>query len=746
MSPSSLLRSSRFLALVLGAALLVPVATVGATPTATLQGTAVLDGGGAVQGSVTVVDRFGRAVASGPVDAGGRWSVAVPVGDDYRVRTSYEGRENFVRTSFAGGAYVLEDSPVVAAPRAAALDLVVPRGAEVTGTLTGVDGRLGSGHATVVPRPGTVDDFRTPTSSFDPATQAYRVWQLAPGSYDLVLSSDDALAQHRRWSDARRSAVAVARAASVRIDEALPRTSTITGTVSLPVGVPAPSGSTTTVTVRAADAPGATDGTEALPVVERTATVEADGTFAVADLAPGRWALCVVAPEAEAFLRGDCRLDARPRAFDAVVDVARGQVVPTALHLSAAGAVSGTLTVRDAEGTPASARGSRLDLYGPGSEDGTSTTVWVADDGTFAAGHLEPGDYVVRTSKTEGTANAHGWWPDAPSVDFAGTVTVTAGETTGMGVGTLAESLATERIAGPSRFATAVEVSRTIFPAAAPDVPVVYVAVGTGYADALSAGPAAAAEGGALLMVRRDDVPTVVADELRRLRPDRVVLVGGPAALSPTVADRIEDLTGVVPERRAGANRYATSLAVVQADTAELGRPSEVFLATGRSFPDALAAGPAAAHRDGLVLLVDGRRPLSAEQLAVVRGVEQVVVAGGPAAVSDAVLDSTTQALPGQSVRRLGGGNRYGTAAALNDYAFESPSDRTYLATGAGFADALAGGVLAAVDDAPLYLTSSSCVPEVSLQALLRQAPNIVTVLGGAAVVSERVVESLPAC
>src|SRR4051812_25315889 len=54
--------------------------------------------------------------------------------------------------------------------------------------------------------------------------------------------------------------------------------------------------------------------------------------------------------------------------------------------------------------------------------------------------------------------------------------------------------------------------------------------------------------------------------------------------------------------RLSGADRYATAAAVAHASFSP-GVPV-VFVVTGRSFPDALTAGPAAAHRGGPVLLV----------------------------------------------------------------------------------------------------------------------------------------------
>ncbi len=89
------------------------------------------------------------------------------------------------------------------------------------------------------------------------------------------------------------------------------------------------------------------------------------------------------------------------------------------------------------------------------------------------------------------------------------------------------------RLAGGDRYATAAAVSAAAF---APGVPVAYVATGAGFPDALAGGPAAADQGGPLLLVARDSVPPATAAELGRLRPGRIVVLGGSSVVSDGVA------------------------------------------------------------------------------------------------------------------------------------------------------------------------------------------------------------------
>ncbi|HSM02165.1 MAG TPA: cell wall-binding repeat-containing protein, partial [Acidimicrobiia bacterium] len=151
---------------------------------------------------------------------------------------------------------------------------------------------------------------------------------------------------------------------------------------------------------------------------------------------------------------------------------------------------------------------------------------------------------------------------------------------------------------GATRYETAVAVSSAVF---SPGVGTVYVASGEYYADALIAAPAAAVGGSPLLLVRSDAVPAAVATELTRLAPGRIVVVGGPTAVSDAVVSQLGSFAGTV-DRISGNDRYAVA-AAISAD-AFPGGADTAYISIGTDFPDALAGGPAAASDPGPLLLV----------------------------------------------------------------------------------------------------------------------------------------------
>ncbi|QJU54907.1 cell wall-binding repeat-containing protein [Herbiconiux sp. KACC 21604] len=297
-----------------------------------------------------------------------------------------------------------------------------------------------------------------------------------------------------------------------------------------------------------------------------------------------------------------------------------------------------------------------------------------------------------------------------------------------------------ERIAGADRYSGAVAIAQRAFPDTAP---VVYVATGLNYPDALSAGPAAVAQGGPLLLVTQNEVPAVVADEIRSLQPERIVVVGGPNSVSAGVVSTLKTLVpGVGVERLSGADRYAASRAVVSAVFPEA---AHSFAATGTNFPDALSAGGAAGSALEPVVLVNGSLPAADDlTLKLFRDLkaQSITVVGGPNSVSTGVADSL-KTVPA-AVERVSADNRYLTSIALNRASFET-SGTVYLATGLNFPDALAGGVLAGLDDAPLYVVPTDCVPQGVLSDIGSLGATEVVLLGGPNSLSPAV-QKLTAC
>ena len=97
---------------------------------------------------------------------------------------------------------------------------------------------------------------------------------------------------------------------------------------------------------------------------------------------------------------------------------------------------------------------------------------------------------------------------------------------------------ASDRIFGSDRYGTAVDVSSNYDT----NIPVVYIASGVDYPDALASSALAGSEEVPVLITRQDKLPNAIVAELDRLSPERVVIVGGTNAVSQSVEDKLNEL------------------------------------------------------------------------------------------------------------------------------------------------------------------------------------------------------------
>ncbi len=309
------------------------------------------------------------------------------------------------------------------------------------------------------------------------------------------------------------------------------------------------------------------------------------------------------------------------------------------------------------------------------------------------------------------------------------------GETTLAGKRAAAESIVNgtattdlvDRLSGANRYATAAAQSRDTFPTTAP---VVYVANGLNFPDALAGGPGAKVDGAPLLLVGTNAIPIETALELNRLQPAEVVILGGAGVVSTQVEDSLAASYGTVT-RVSGPNRFATAAAVSQR---AFPTATTAYVANGYNFPDALSGGAAAAAAGAPLLLVNttGAVPAATAAELTRLGVTDIKVLGGAGAVS---AETATALEAFGTVERLSGPNRYDTSVAISQEAFPTTSGGTvYLASGLNFPDALT----AAPTGSPLLLVpgTSATIPANTAAEIQRLNPSRVVILGGAAVVT----------
>ncbi len=324
---------------------------------------------------------------------------------------------------------------------------------------------------------------------------------------------------------------------------------------------------------------------------------------------------------------------------------------------------------------------------------------------------------------------------------LAGTAAVAIGDPAGA-----ASRVDSDRLWGDDRYETAAKIAEE-FAASAGPIDTVIVASGESFADALAATPLARVRNAPILLSPPDALHPATRSFIQRHRIDDIVIAGGTTGISEDVEDELASLISGRPERLEGSDRYQTVVNIARdIGASQIGSfcgdgSRTALLATGEKFADALALSPLAFAGPHPVLLTEpDRLPATVEDYLTDFSIEQVLIAGGPAAVTDSVRAELSAA--GISVRRLWGQDRFETAAEiageLADRCFGS--DEFGLADGRNFPDALVGGALLGLRRAPLLL-SEPALPDATRRFLVGPDPDTgtvqLTIFGGPKAVTD---------
>ncbi|MDZ4178341.1 MAG: cell wall-binding repeat-containing protein [Coriobacteriia bacterium] len=307
---------------------------------------------------------------------------------------------------------------------------------------------------------------------------------------------------------------------------------------------------------------------------------------------------------------------------------------------------------------------------------------------------------------------------------------------------TVSESVARprglERLSGTNRYDTCAKASRRGFRDGSKAV---VIATGENWPDALGGAALAGVHDAPILLTKRDSVPAPIAEELLRLNPSDIFVLGGEGAVSWSALNQIANLAPSARiQRFDGSNRHETTRSVAERVISDADAfDGTAFVATGLSFPDALAAAPISAAL-GRPLFLSEPHGLPSETLRSidVMGVSNVIILGGTSAVPRSV--ETQLRGIGVSYTRVSGSDRYETAVkvARRGVSEGLSWNAAGVASGAGFADALSGGAMLGRFGSVMMLTPPSHLHADVNNEIVRNRGHIdgLFVIGGEAAVS----------
>ena len=301
------------------------------------------------------------------------------------------------------------------------------------------------------------------------------------------------------------------------------------------------------------------------------------------------------------------------------------------------------------------------------------------------------------------------------------------------------------RLAGAGRYATAAKISKEGFPDGSDTVVLAY---GLNYADALAGVPLAKAKNAPILLTTLKTLPAETLAEIERLNAKKVIILGGTSAVSADVEKALTDKKLEV-ERIAGTTRFETAAKIADKmqQQNENKAPTDVFFVYYNGFADALSVSAAAAVKGAPIVYLTTNGALNADTAAYLADlkktgtVKNAYVIGGTGVISDDMMKKAGNAL-GVAPTRAFGANRFETCIAVNEkFAGVLNGNMLCVATGMDFPDALAGGVYAANNNAPLFLINGKVkTPSLNDKQkayLIEKKPSSITAFGGTSVVPD---------
>lgn len=288
-----------------------------------------------------------------------------------------------------------------------------------------------------------------------------------------------------------------------------------------------------------------------------------------------------------------------------------------------------------------------------------------------------------------------------------------------------------ERIAGANRVETAVAFSRKAYPR---QVDTVLLAGYDGGADALTATFMASQLNAPLLVADKYKLSTELLEELERLHPKEIIILGGEAAVSRQIEEGLKEQLYNI-RRIKGDSRIDTSIQVAKDHYGE-SPIAEVFIVEYNSLVDALAIGPVSAQNGAPVLItLKNKIPNQVIHFLQDHDVGKVTIIGGENSVTNETMNELSKYTP--TLSRVAGKDRIETSLNIARKYF-AHSEHSFIANGWQNTDALIGGYFAAMNNGPIVLINNHQENSDTMN-YLSEVGGKSYILGGKTVISEKI-------
>ena len=275
-------------------------------------------------------------------------------------------------------------------------------------------------------------------------------------------------------------------------------------------------------------------------------------------------------------------------------------------------------------------------------------------------------------------------------------------------------SIPVKKMMGAEREDTAVEISKEGWKNGSKKVIIV-----SGYvmADGLTATPLATTYDSPILLCKTDYLPQATIDEINRLNPEEIIVVGGDRTVSNKVISDLNNSTKKPVKRIAGADRYETSLKIAQ----EIDNNHDVnkmYIVNGyKGEAEVMSIAPKAGmDKQPIILTEETKLPQSTYDWLKNENLKDAYFIGGEKEITTDVIhqvaDITTPET-GQSVykNRVNGSDSHEiNAAVMKKFYPQNDLDSVMVTKSNVLVDALTAGPLAAKLNAPIMINPTDYI------------------------------------
>ena len=411
-------------------------------------------------------------------------------------------------------------------------------------------------------------------------------------------------------------------------------------------------------------------------------------------------------------------------------------------------------------------------------EDGVKTTITIKDDSIGDVEEVEKDkEYKLefKVNKTEELVSKTSSKDITPTEDFELTIKSDNEEKLeklkdmldSVKIGGFGSVQSIRTLEGSTRFETAIEVSKELYPAneVANSAESIVLVQKDAVVDGLAATPLAKMAEAPILFTDKTSVPTKVMSEIKRalnlketavgqLKDKVIYIIGGTNVIEPAVEEQLKEV-GVTVKRIDGINRMETSVNIAEEMKTVARKKGQKFddkaFVVGRNGEaDAMSIAGYAAENNSPIIVADTNELTKSAVDFIEDEMKTADIIGGKTVVKEEIEDKLVEILDAKTanVERVEGLRRAETNAnVINKYYKGKSLNTVYVAkNGHGNAtelvDSLVAGPLAARKGAPVVLATNELSEEQSLALDVRLSGNesLVQVGGG---VSRTIIEKI---